>query len=89
MDNKKLALVLKVVIIFLAFLGAGLFAGVIPIGLSAFVEQYPEFENFYLPWLTFLLVASIPLFVILGLGLVVSKEMGNDNSFSRQRIFRK
>ena len=88
MDNKKLSFILKAVIIFLAFLGIGTFAGLIPIGLSAIINQYPEFNNFYFPWLIFMIIASIPLFTILILGFLVSSEIGNDNSFSRKNVKR-
>lgn len=86
MDNRKLSNVLKTVIVFLAFLGLVLFSCVVPVGLSAFVEQFPEFGAFFFPWLTFLSVSSIPLYVILGFGLAVSNEIGKDNSFSIKNV---
>lgn len=86
MENRKLSNVLKTVIIFLALLGLGLFACAVPVGLSAFVEQFPEFGAFFFPWLIFLSVSSVPLYVILGLGLAVSNEIGKDNSFSIKNV---
>ena len=86
MTNQKMAAVLKTVILFLSVLGVGLFAGVVPAGLYLFVDQFPEFHPFFYPWLIFLSVFSVPLFVILGFGLAIAKEIGNDNSFSSQNV---
>ena len=82
MENKTLSSKLKTVIILLAVLGIGLFAGAVPVALSLFVVAYPDFGEFFIPWLIFLSLASVPLFAILGLGFSVANEIAQDNSFS-------
>ena len=86
MDNKRLAYLLKAIIIFLSLMGFGFFAAGVPFFLSLFVEAYPEFGGIFLPWLIFLIVAAVPLYVILGLGITVSNEIGRDNSFCMHNV---
>lgn len=86
MNNRKMSIELKTVIIFIAFLGIGLYSFIVPAGLLAFIKQFSGFDSFFLPWLIFISVSSVPLFVILGLGFAVSNEIGKDNSFSDKNV---
>ena len=86
MDNKKLSVILKSVIAFLAVLGAVVFGVILPALLSAFAARFPAYERFFLPWLVFLLIAAVPLYLILGFGVAVAGEMGRDNSFCRRNV---
>ena len=86
MTNRKMSRRLKTVIVLLALLGMGLFAGVIPFGLFTFTQQYPDFNAFLLPWLIFLWIAAIPLYWILGLVFGIAKEIEKDRSFSVKNI---
>lgn len=82
MLNKKWAKLLKSVICLLALLGVVMYAVVIPWSLSTFVEQYPEFSNFFTPWLIFICLTAIPVYIILAFGWSVSGEIGKDMCFT-------
>ncbi|MBR2280725.1 MAG: DUF2975 domain-containing protein [Ruminococcus sp.] len=79
--NKKLGKALKALVIILGVLGLGVYAVVIPWTLNTFVETYNEFSYFYMPWLVFLILTAVPLYIILGLGISVSNEISRDNTF--------
>lgn len=84
--NKKLGNTLKAVIIILGVLGLGVYGVVIPWALMTFVENYPELSYFYAPWLIFLIISALPLYVILGLGLSVSGGISEGNSFTVKNV---
>lgn len=84
--NKKLGKSLKLVIIILGILGLGVYAAVIPWSLMTFVETFPEFTGWFTPWLIFLLITALPLYVILALGIKVSKKIESDNSFTFENV---
>ncbi|MBQ7505216.1 MAG: DUF2975 domain-containing protein [Ruminococcus sp.] len=84
MSNQKLSVLLKIIIVIMALLGVGAYGVVLPWSLSTFVEQYPEFSYFYMPWLIFLLITALPLYAILALGWSVSCEMKKDMLFTKK-----
>ncbi len=84
--NEKLGKSLKVIIFILGLLGLGVYGVVIPWSLEAFVETYPEFSYFYIPWLVFLIISAVPLYFILGLGMSVSSEISKGNSFTIKNV---
>ena len=84
MNNQKLSTILKGIIIIMALLGLGAYGVVLPWSLSTFIEQYPEFNYYYTPWLIFLLITAIPLYAILALGWSVSCEMKKDMLFTKK-----
>ena len=79
--NKKLGKTLKAIIVILGVLGLGVYGFVIPLTLNTFVETYSEFSYFYMPWLIVLIITAVPLYVILGLGIIVSNEISRGNTF--------
>lgn len=83
-NNQKLSVLLKVIIIIMAVLGFGGYGIVVPWALSTFVEQYPEFAYYYIPWLIFIMITALPLYAILALGWSVSNEMKKDMLFTRK-----
>ena len=84
--NKKLGKSLRLVIIILGVLGLLVYADVIPWSLLTFTQQYPEFSGWFIPWLIFLLVTAVPLYVILAVGIQVSKKIDSDNSFTSENV---
>ena len=86
MDNKKMSVILKSAVVFIAALGAVMFAVLIPALLNEFVTAYPEFRGFYIPWLVFLSVAAVPLYVILSLGFAVACEIGKNRCFVKRNV---
>lgn len=68
----------------MACLGLGFYAVVVPWSLSTFVDQYPEFGYYFYPWLFFVLITALPLYVILILGWRVSGEMQKDMLFTQK-----
>lgn len=84
MSNSKISKSLKTIILLMGLLGAGAYAVVLPWALDTFVEQYPEFSYYFVPWLIFVLLTAVPLYAILVFGWSVSTEIGRDNSFTEK-----
>ena len=82
MEQKNMAVLMKIVIVIMGIVGIICFADIIP-GLGRyFVDEYKEFSGWYMPWLIFLDLLAIPFYAILVLGWIVSSEIGRDKSFS-------
>ncbi len=82
MKQKNMAVLMKIVIVMMGIVGIAGFADIIPTLGKYFAEAYPEFSDWYLPWLVFLEILSLPFYAILILGWIVSSEIGKDKSFS-------
>lgn len=65
MEIKKLSKFLKVILTGLFILSLILYVFVIPLIGRIVVEANPELSNWYLPWLVFLCLTSIPVFMAL------------------------
>lgn len=82
MEQKTLALVLKMVLIGFAVAGALLFIWLLPMFAGDFIVNYPELQSWYLPWLIFLWITAVPCYIALFFGWSIATEIGRDNSFS-------
>ena len=63
-----------------------MYSVVVPWTLCTFVEQYPEFSNYFIPWLVFIILTAIPLYTILAFGWSISTEIGKDMSFTEKNV---
>ncbi len=83
MNQRKLANLLKTVIIGAGSCAAAVYLFILPqVGLNI-VEKYPEFDYAFWPWLIFLFGTALPVFAALGCAFRVAVEIGRDNSFSK------
>jgi hypothetical protein len=84
MNQKKLALWLKAIIIGVGICGTIVYFGILP-DLGSFMhETYPEFSSWHWPWMIFLWCTSIPCFLVLALGWKIAANIGADRSFSAE-----
>ena len=84
MSQAKLSRWLKAIMI-----GAGIgitivYFLMIPVVGKDIVTLNPEFAYCYWPWLIFLWTTSVPLYVAAVFGWKIAREIGLDNSFSRE-----
>ena len=84
MEQKKLAGWLKLIVIGIAVCGIYIYAFVIPGYGDAIVRQYPEFAYCYVPWLIFLSLTAIPIYIALFFAWKIFANIGNDNSFCKE-----
>lgn len=84
MNQKSLALWLKIIIVLAALIGAGAAFAFIPYYGRHMVEVFPEMSYCYYPWLTFEILFSLPCFAALLFGWKIAANIGNDRSFTRE-----
>ena len=82
MKQDKLAGWLKFII-----LGVGLcilivYVFVVPMFGRTIVDDAPEFAGWYVPWLVFISITAVPVFIALFFCWKVANNIGNDRSFS-------
>lgn len=84
MNQKKLALWLKAIIIGVGICGTIVYFGILP-DLGSFMhETYPEFSSWHWPWMIFLWCTAIPCYIVLVLGWKIAGNIGADRSFSKE-----
>ena len=82
MNQKKLSLWLKAVIIGIGVCGLIIYLGLLPnLGVTLLTE-HPEFTAWHWPWLIFLWITAIPCYAILFLAWKIAVNIGKDLSFS-------
>lgn len=84
MEIKKLSKLLKVILTGLFILSIILYAFVIPLIGKTIAEANPEFSSWYLPWLIFICLTSIPVFMALFYSAKISKNISNDMAFTEE-----
>ena len=84
MKQTSLSKWLKAALIFLALIGAVVYAVIIPTMAESMLGSYPEFSNRFYPWLIFLLATAIPAYAILFFGWRVASNIGHDKSFCEE-----
>ena len=84
MEQKTLATWLKVIIVGVGICGLAIYFVVIPSYGQAIVNDYPEFNGRFLPWLIFLWVSAIPCYAALVFGWRIASNIGRDKSFSNE-----
>ena len=73
---------LKGVIVGTTLIGIASCLYVIPAAAAFFVEKYPEFSNWALPWKILLEVCSLPCFAAMIISWKIASNVENDRSFS-------
>lgn len=84
MNQKKLALWLKAVIIAVGICGLIVYFGILPDFGCGMVGAAPEFSSWHWPWMIFLWCTAIPCYIVLVLGWKIAVNIGNDRSFSKE-----
>ena len=82
MKQDKLAKWLKFIIIGVALCGFVVYAFVIPSIGQGFAYDYPEFSGYYMPWIVFIALTAVPVYIALYLCWKVADNIGHDRSFS-------
>ena len=84
MNQKKLSLWLKAVIIAVGICGLIVYFGILPTIVSDLTNTYPEFSSWHWPWMIFLWCTAIPCYIVLVLGWKLANNIGADRSFSTE-----
>ena len=84
MNQKKLSLWLKAVIISVGICGLIVYFGILPTIVSDLTNTYPEFSSWHWPWMIFLWCTAIPCYIVLVLGWKIAGNIGADRSFSKE-----
>ncbi|MGN0628952.1 MAG: DUF2975 domain-containing protein [Oscillospiraceae bacterium] len=84
MNQKSLALWLKIIIVLAALIGAVAAFLFIPAYGRSIADVYPEMSYCYYPWLAFEILFSLPCFAALFFGWKIAVNIGNDRSFTRE-----
>lgn len=83
MEQTKLSIWLKSVIVGVGICGVVACFLIIPMVGKSIVWKYPECSHYFAPWLIFLLITSIPCYIALFYAWKIATEIGKDNSFSQ------
>lgn len=86
MEQRKLALWLKLVIGGCALCGILLFVYALPVWLMTLTENYPRFHNWW--WTALLWVLAVPCYVVLGMGLAIANDVDRGRSFTARNARR-
>lgn len=83
MGQKRLAGLLKLVVVGIGFFGALFYLYAIPEVGKETVLMYPEYGFCYWPWFIFLLLTAIPCYLVLILGWRMFEDIRQGRSFTR------
>ena len=81
MEQKKLAGWLKLIVIGIAVCAVYIYAVIIAGYGQMIVAQAPEFGYCYLPWLIFISITAVPIFIALFFAWKIFANIGDDHSF--------
>ena len=84
MNQKKLAVWLKIIVAGIGLCGAVLYVFVIPHLGNNVARDNPEYAFCYWPWLVFLWATALPCYAALVLLWRIAADIGRDRSFSAQ-----
>lgn len=82
MEQKGLAVWLKIILVGVGICGLVVYFVVFPSYGESLVNDYPEFANRFWPWLIFLWISGIPCYAVLLFGWKIATNIGRDQSFS-------
>ena len=82
MKQEHLAKWLKIIITGVAVCIAIVYVYIIPHFGQEIIFRFPEYSQWYLPWLVFVSVTAIPIIIALVYCWQVALEIGRENSFS-------
>ena len=80
MDQKKLAIWLKAIVVGCALCGLTLFGYILPRYLAYVAQEVPDLPH--TAWLVFMCVLAVPCYAVLVCIWKMANEIGSDNSFS-------
>ena len=84
MNQKKLSLWLKAIMIGVGICGLIVYLGILPNIGSYLKDSYPEFSAWHWPWMIFLWLTAVPCYAVLVLGWKIAVNIGTDHSFSTE-----
>ena len=84
MNQKKLSLWLKAIMISVGICGLIVYLGILPNIGSYLKDSYPEFSAWHWPWMIFLWLTAVPCYAVLVLGWKIAVNIRNDHSFSTE-----
>lgn len=82
MNQSNLAKWLKGIVIGMAAFCVGIYGFILPVCGMNFAAYEPEFAHCFLPWMIFLLLTAVPVFIALIFAWKIFTEIGRNNSFS-------
>ncbi|MBL4937799.1 DUF2975 domain-containing protein [Clostridium sp. YIM B02515] len=84
MNQLRLSKWLKIIVGGTAICGSVIYFYVIPFWGKDIINSNPEFALWYVPWLIFIWITSLPCYAVLICGWKIANEIGKDNSFCRK-----
>ena len=84
MNQKKLAVWLKVILIGVAICGLVVYFVILPTFGDSLHDSFPEFAAWHWPWMIFLWLTAIPCYTALVMGWKIAVHIGEDRSFSME-----
>ncbi len=84
MKQDRLAGWIRFIIIGVGICALVVYAAVIPMLGQSIIYDAPEFAGWYVPWLVFISITAIPVFIALCLCWKVTRNIGSDRSFSME-----
>ena len=84
MSSKSLCQIVRTAVIAVTICGLITCGYILPAIGADIIQSNPEFTHWYLPWLIFLLITSMPCFVILALVWKVSSAIKQERVFTFQ-----
>lgn len=85
MDQKKLSVLLKAVIIGITLCALLVYAVIIPAyGKVLVVQGGPGYEKYYTPWLVVFWITALPVLAGMALAWIIASNIGKGNSFCMQ-----
>ena len=82
MKQDKLAAWLKFIIVGVGLCGLIVYALIVPMFGKGQIADAPEFAGWYIPWLIFISLTAIPVYIALFFCWKVASNIGDDRSFS-------
>jgi hypothetical protein len=84
MEQKRLSIWLKAVVIGFAICGILFYAVVLPSLSADLAERFPELAGLRLPWLILLWITGLPCFAALILAYLIFDHIGREHSFVKE-----
>lgn len=88
MEQKKLAKLLKGIVIGVGVGGLVFYCCLVPMIGQSIIAGYPEYSGWFYPWLIVLWVTGIPCYAALVFGWKIAGSIGRDESFTEKNASR-
>ncbi|MDD4513185.1 MAG: DUF2975 domain-containing protein [Eubacteriales bacterium] len=86
MEQKKISVWLKAVVVGFGICGILFYAVILPKMAGGLVERLPELQRLYLPWLILALLTAPACFGALVLAYIIFDHIGRDQSFVKENV---